>query len=269
MLIFDKVIQCVRFTLNIIGLDIHKKNSLKFLNRKLSESKSFNLELLSLLPSMDSNLLVEYLRTSKSQNGQDLFALLINNFKINGYFIEIGATNGIALSNTYLLENKFNWTGLLVEPAKIWHKDLFVNRKCNISTKCVYDRSGDKVIFNETKIRSFSTIDSFSMSDSWGPSRVSRKKYEVETITLDDLIEQFALPKVIDFLSIDTEGSEFNILSQVNFSKYRFRAITCEHNFTSNREKIYSLLIDNGYKRIYESLSLGDDWYVYDGQTLY
>lgn len=264
----DKAIRCIRFILNLVGLDIHKRDSLNYLNRKLSELKTFNFELLSLLPSMDSNLLIDYMRTSKSQNGQDLFALLINDFKFEGYFIEIGATNGVALSNTYLLENKFNWTGLLVEPAKIWHNDLFVNRKCHISTKCVHDTSGDEVIFNETKKRSLSTIDSYSKNDAWGSSRVSGKKYKVETITLNDLIEQFKLPEVIDFLSIDTEGSELDILSQVNFSRYRFRAITCEHNFTSNRERIYSLLTRNGYERVYEDLSLGDDWYVYNHQIL-
>lgn len=266
MKIRDNTIQMVRILTNIVGIDIHKKDSLKFLIQKLSESKSFNLDLLRLLPRIDSIELVDFLQTSKSQNSQDFFALLVNNFKSNGLFIEIGATNGVAMSNTYLLEKKFNWTGLLVEPAKIWHKDLFTNRNCNISTKCVFDKSGDKVIFNETKKRGFSTIDSFSKSDSWGPSRMPKKKYAVETITLNDLIEQFKLPDVIDFLSIDTEGSELNILSQVDFSKYRFRAITCEHNFGRNRETIYSLLVKNGYKRVHEHLSLSDDWYVYVGQ---
>ena len=266
MKIVDKPIRFIRFLLNLVGLDIHKRNSLNYLNKKLSESKNFNVELLTLLPSMNSKLLITYLSTSKSQNGQDLFALLINEFKYEGCFIEIGATNGVALSNTYLLENEFNWTGLLVEPAKIWHKDLFVNRKCYISTKCVLNTSGDEVIFNETKKRSLSTIDSYSNNDDWSLSRVSGNKYKVETITLNDLITEFKLPEVIDFLSIDTEGSELDILSSVNFSRYRFRAITCEHNFTSNREKIYNLLTSNGYQRVHENLSLGDDWYVYANQ---
>ena len=213
---------------------------------------------------MDSVLLIDYLHTSKSQNGQDLFALLTNEFKHEGCFIEIGATNGVALSNTLLLEKKFNWTGLLVEPAKIWHKELFENRNCFISTKCVFNTSGDEIIFNETKYRSLSTIDSYSNNDGWSKSRADGKKYIVETVTLNELIQEFELPDFIDFLSIDTEGCEIDILTAIDFSRYKFRAITCEHNYTNNREKIYSLLTQNGYRRVLENLSLGDDWYVYD-----
>jgi FkbM family methyltransferase len=263
MKISSKAKSYIRMLINLIGVDIHKKNSVNYLIKRLQDKKDFNFELLTLLPNMDSVLLIDYLRTSKSQNGQDLFALLTNEFKYEGCFIEVGATNGVALSNTFLLEKKFNWTGLVVEPAKIWHKELFENRNCSISTKCVFNTSGAEIIFNETKKRSLSTIDRFSNSDEWSESRVDGKKYSVETITLNDLIQEFKLPDFIDFLSIDTEGSEFDILSAFDFSRYKFRAISCEHNYTNNREKIYSLLIKNGYRRVFENLSLGDDWYVY------
>ena len=263
MKIFRRAIVYIRFLVNLFGIDVHKKNSIKYLIKRLEDKKNFDFELLSLLPNMDSILLIDYLHTSKSQNGQDLFALLTNEFKREGCFIEIGATNGVALSNTLLLERKFNWSGLLVEPAKIWHKELFENRNCLISTKCVFDTSSNEIIFNETKDRSLSTIDSYSNNDSWSKIRAGGKKYIVETVTLNELIQEFKLPDVIDFLSIDTEGSEFEILTAIDFSRYKFRAISCEHNYTNNREKIYSLLTQNGYRRKFENLSLGDDWYVY------
>lgn len=263
MKIFSRAIVYIRFLVNLFGIDFHKKNSIKNLITRLEEKKNFDFELLSLLPNMDSVLLIDYLHTSKSQNGQDLFALLTNEFKREGFFIEIGATNGLALSNTLLLERKFNWSGLLVEPAKIWHKELFENRNCFISTKCVFNTSGNEITFNETKDRSLSTINSYSNNDGWSKSRAAGKKYMVETVTLNELIQEFKLPDVIDFLSIDTEGSEFEILSAIDFSRYKFRAITCEHNYTNNREKIYNLLTQNGYRRKFENLSLGDDWYVY------
>ena len=68
------------------------------------------------------------LQKSKSQLRQDLFVLGVTNFKQNGFFCEFGATNGVDLSNTYLLEKEFNWSGILAEPAKIWHSDLQRNR---------------------------------------------------------------------------------------------------------------------------------------------
>jgi hypothetical protein len=84
----------------------------------------------------------------------------------------------------------------------------------------------------------------------------------VRTISLVDLLDQHHAPQIIDFLSIDCEGSEFAILENFDFAKYRFRVIVCEHNFTPMREKIYQLLVSNGYRRVYEGFSYVDDWYV-------
>ena len=73
----------------------------------------------------------------KSQLNQDLIALIVNNFKQKGYFVEFGATNGFDLSNTYLLEKNFYWNGILAEPMPRWHKDLKKNRNCVIDKRCV------------------------------------------------------------------------------------------------------------------------------------
>ena len=85
----------------------------------------------------------------KSQLGQEIFALIQNDFKRDGYFIEFGATDGLELSNTHLLEKEFGWTGILAEPAKTWHEDLYKNRSCNIETQCVWSRSGETLSFHE------------------------------------------------------------------------------------------------------------------------
>lgn len=61
---------------------------------------------------------IEILEYAKSELGQDILALNLSNFKNNGYFIEIGAGDGKTFSNTYLLEKKLNWKGILVEPNK-------------------------------------------------------------------------------------------------------------------------------------------------------
>ncbi len=78
----------------------------------------------------------------KSQLGQEIFTLCENNFKRDGYFVEFGATNGIELSNTYVLEKEFGWNGILAEPALVWHNQLYENRSCNIDIDCVWTNSG-------------------------------------------------------------------------------------------------------------------------------
>jgi hypothetical protein len=91
--------------------------------------------------------------------------------------------------------------------------------------------------------------------------RQSKKVYSVKTVSLYDLLERNNAPKQIDFLSIDTEGSEFDILNSFNFEKYSFRIITCEHNYSKQRKEIRKLLESNGYRRKFSWISFVDDWY--------
>ena len=205
---------------------------------------------------------IKFRSHSKSQIGQDLFVLLELDFKKDGFFVEFGATNGINLSNTYLLEKEFNWTGILAEPAKVWHEALKNNRSADIETNCVWTESGKKLLFNEVSDPELSTISNFSDSDIHSTSRKENTAYEVTTISLNDLLQKYNAPREIDYLSIDTEGSEFDILNSFDFSNYDIRIISCEHNKTKSREKIYNLLTSKGYKRKFSGLSEFDDWYI-------
>lgn len=205
-------------------------------------------------------------RRSRSQLRQDLFVLFELKRKgrvKGGYFVEFGATDGVNLSNTYLLETEFSWIGIVAEPARIWEKQLRANRpNASIETLCVWKDSNSSLIFNETDLPELSTIDSFSDGDSHRNTRMSGKKYEVRTISLNDLLIKHGAPKYIDYLSIDTEGSEYEILKAFNFNEFSFGIITVEHNYTPQREMIFALLTGYGYERKYEHISAFDDWYV-------
>ena len=201
---------------------------------------------------------------SKAQLKQDIFVLLKTNFKRNGFFVEFGATNGVDLSNTYLLEKSFNWKGILAEPAKIWHESLSQNRNVKIEHSCVWSESDKQLEFNMVDEPEFSTVSSFSNCDGHSEKRKHGSVYNVTTISLNDLLEKHEAPAEIDYLSVDTEGSEFEILSNFDFSKYNISIISCEHNYTDNRQKIYSLLTQYKYRRMFEGISKWDDWYVKD-----
>ena len=220
------------------------------------------LTLLEHLPAGQLDRLVEYSKESKAQLGQDLFALSETDLKSNGFFVEFGATNGFELSNTYMLEKRFGWSGILAEPAKVWHTDIQNNRTAYIETNCVWTESNLKLEFNETRYPEVSTIDTFTKSDSHLNSRRNGKKYQVTTISLNDLLAKYNAPYSIDYLSIDTEGSELEILQAFDFSKHQISVITVEHNFTQQREQIYQLLTSKGYTRKLEHISQFDDWYV-------
>lgn len=197
----------------------------------------------------------------KSELLQDVYALYKSKFKNQGVFIEMGACDGVLSSNTYLLEKLFKWKGILVEPATYWHKQLKLNRNCSIETSCVYSESNKEINFRETCSKSLSSIEKFCFFDQ---HKIQRKEcaniYKVKTISLNDLFDKYHLKK-IDFLSIDTEGSEYEILKKFNFHKYQINIICCEHNYSANRNKIFKLLNSKGYKREFENLSQYDDWY--------
>jgi len=77
-----------------------------------------------------------------------------------------------------------------------------------------------------------------------------------------DLLIRHNAPKHVDFLSVDTEGSEFEILNAFDFSKYSFGAICVEHNYLENRPKVQQILVANGYRQVYPELSDFDDWFI-------
>jgi len=248
---------------SFFGFGITSKSNLeKLIDLEKSRSDAI-LKLLLRLPVETSKKLLEVVGDSKSQLQQDLFVLGILGCKRGGFYVEFGATDGISLSNTYLLETKFGWNGILAEPALEWKNDLIINRpNSHITNECVWKSSGEKIAFLQTKEKEFSTIAKFSKHDVHESVRQFGSKYDVDTISLEDLLRKFGAPKIIDFLSIDTEGSEFAILESFDFDSFQFSVIVCEHNFTVNREKIYNLLISKGYSRVMENLSLFDDWYV-------
>jgi FkbM family methyltransferase len=197
----------------------------------------------------------------RSQFGQDAFVLARLLFKKGGYFVDFGATDGVTGNNSYILEKRYGWKGILAEPARCWHEALQRNRQANVELSCVAATSGQTIPFHEKGV--FSSMRSqLSLGRRLKQLTKPRRFYDVPTISLLDLLKKHRAPRVIDYLSMDTEGSELEILSAFDFSAYRFRVITCEHNYKPNREKIFALLSSHGYDRVFQSISEADDWYV-------
>jgi len=255
-----RVKSAMKWVLKQFNIGALQYDRLQKLERGSRAGEDFDL-LVELQPRHAHDLML-LLHDSSSEFRQDLFVLSELNFKRGGYFVEFGATNGITASNTYLLNRQFGWRGILAEPARRWHKDLARNRSCDIETSCVWKASNQILQFKEHEIGECSSIAEFSSTESSKQRHHGQCIYDVQTISLVDLLAKYNAPAVIDYLSIDTEGSEYEILSSFDFFKYKFRIITCEHNYTSSREKVYNLLTRNGYERKLEKFSKVDDWYV-------
>jgi len=201
-------------------------------------------------------------KMKKSQLGQDIVALTINKFKRKGFFVEFGATNGFDLSNTYFLEKKFDWVGIVAEPLPVWHSDLHKNRNCIIDDRCLWVSSGQILDFLNVEEAEFSTVKTYENSDEHSDIRKKSNIIKVKTISLLDLLMFHNAPKIIDYMSVDTEGSELDILFDFPFDVYKFNFISIEHNYGPNRQKLRNLLRKNGYKIFLDNLSKWDDWFV-------
>lgn len=190
--------------------------------------------------------------SSKSQIFQDLFAYFFSGCKKKGTFIEIGGGNGVGLSNTYVLEKKFKWKGVICEPDSRLHANILTKRKCFLETKPVSNSLNKNIYFYFKGL-----YDSYS-SLSYNPAAKKLK-----SISLNSLIKKYQLGKNIDYISIDTEGNELDIIKNFNFNKYNVKIFTIEHNFKKkNRKNIYKILKKNNYQRVFKYISYMDDWYI-------
>lgn len=194
---------------------------------------------------------------------QDLWVLWETGSKRDGFFVEFGVANGVWLSNTYLLEKELGWRGVIAEPNPVFFESIRQNRSCYISEKCVFSRSGESIRFLPAKEGEKSRIASIVPDDAHERlgARIATE-ISVETVSLSDLLIEAKAPSDIDYLSVDTEGSEYEILSAFDFNRWNVRLISAEHNRTSSRERVHHLLASNGYIRKWSELSAFDDWYV-------
>ena len=220
------------------------------------------------------NRFIEFLKNKRndqitSQLYQDMFAEFIVGNSFEKTFLEFGATDGLNLSNTYSLEKFSNWSGVLAEPDTQWHNNLKLNRpNTKIIHDCVWKKSNETLDFISSAQGELSTIESFKYSDqdSMPANTKNRnqiaKKIQVKTISLNDLINIEFNSSSPSYISIDTEGSEYEILKSFDFDNFKPKVFTIEHNHSNLEKQIDELLEKNNFERIFRKLTAFDAWYV-------
>lgn len=200
-----------------------------------------------------------------SQYGQDCIALYYSKQKKKGFFVDIGANDGICISNSKVFE-ELGWEGICVEPDPDVFARLSQNRvKSDNYQLGISDKSG---YFNFTKISGKVQLLS-GLSDEFEDAhkeRIAREAKEhcckIETITIqtkrfEELMSGYPNIKVIDYLSIDTEGNESKILRDIDFKKYDIKILSVENNYEDNG------IVEYMAKKGYKSFKCGcDDIYV-------
>ena len=161
-----------------------------------------------------------------SQFGQDKFVneTFFKNKK-GGVFIDIGAYDGVKFSNTYFFEKYLDWQGICIEPIPSIFAELEKNRNCICINCAVSNIEGisDFVIFEDFQMISGLTdkFDSYHL-ETFKDFHENRKKnfIKVNCYLLNDFLDKYGIQK-IDYLSIDTEGCELEILRSIDFRNYK------------------------------------------------
>jgi FkbM family methyltransferase len=197
-----------------------------------------------------------------SQLGQDKFIDEYLNEKQNGFYIEIGAHDGVSCSNTLFFEEFRNWKGICIEPGTEEFEKLSKNRKSINIKACISDYDGES---EYTYIEGYSMMLS-GLSESYNFSHKNRISNEVNhhggkinqikmpVYRLQSILDEHNIIDV-DYCSIDTEGSEFNIVKSIDFEKTNIKIFSIENNYGDT--EIKDFLESKGYT-LYKKIQWDD-----------
>lgn len=171
-----------------------------------------------------------------------------------GFFVDVGAFDGVHLSNSYSFELQ-GWSGICVEAHPEYFSVLQKNRprSHNIHAACIGDSTLREVEFLSEPLGLLSGIEAHKTKnmerryEARGMRFPGWQKISVPAITLTEVLERAAAPKEISFLSVDVEGTEYDVLKGLDFSRFTFRLIITESNSAADGNLITDFLSGLGY----------------------
>lgn len=192
-------------------------------------------------------------KPSYSQSSkQDTMVKSLFDGKKNGYFIDLAANDAVDMSNTFVLERDLGWDGLCIEAN---HRYLWrlAARKCQVIAAVVSAKDNKLVDF------------SFRGADS---GIVGTRSVDSETrssVTLERILDEFGAPAKIDYLSLDVEGAEEEIMRSFPFGRYIFSMITVERPSRALQE----ILRHNNYSFLHTKGGFGDLCFIHQSMPNY
>jgi len=198
-----------------------------------------------------------------SEDNQDFFVLDLLNYKKNGFFVDLGASDGVTASNTFLLEKFYKWEGICVDPNPQTIKSLVGARDSHICDLAVWETSGEvkpfKFLNDQTEFYGWNLRSGLSETVVGLDSRYS--EFNVFTITLNDLLELYNAPYDIDYVSMDLEGSEINVLRSFDFTENFVKIWTIEHSNDAQESEIFNIMTSHNY--VLKNKLGHENWYVH------
>jgi FkbM family methyltransferase len=176
-----------------------------------------------------------------------------------GYFIELGANDGVTQSNTKYFELFKGWHGVLIEPSPIQFKKLkkFRSKRNHFyNAACVaFDFPKDKIELIYSNLMSVALEGRNDISDPLGHAKSGEKysdreqsfRFQAQARTLQSILDESSSPALVDLLSLDVEGGELEVLAGVDFQRTNFKYIVIE---TRSIDVVRKFLQGHGYKEL-------------------
>ena len=178
-----------------------------------------------------------------SQALQDYFLdSFIFSKKEGGFFLDIGGNDPVNINNTYFFEKSRGWKGLAFEPMTAQREKWKTSR----NTECLPYALGR--ITGEAEFCEYDNHYMSGFSDEVEYSGSIKSRYKVPVRRLTDILDERGV-RHVDFVSLDVEGAEINVLQGIDFSRVEIDCFTIENNKGRSREKrLRKFMVDAGYK---------------------
>jgi len=197
--------------------------------------------------------------TFRGQKRQDIWVTQILGEKTNGYFVDLAAADGITHSNTHFLEKEYLWDGICIEPNPVFFDSLKAERNCICENLAISNRN-EVVDFriDNGQCGGIVADDTDNNIKTRSGQLKTAEIIQVQANTLEYVLDKHQAPSIIDYLSLDIEGSEERVIENFNFDKYRFNCITIERP----TKLVNDTLFRNGY--VFVKNYQYDSFYVHE-----
>ncbi|OGE45028.1 hypothetical protein A3B39_05500 [Candidatus Daviesbacteria bacterium RIFCSPLOWO2_01_FULL_37_10] len=183
---------------------------------------------------------------SYSQWGEDIIIDKLLGMKNKGFYIDIGAYDPIRFSNTQRFYNK-GWKGINIEPDPIRINKFYKLRPRDINLNVGVANKNGLLDFFKFSPQTLSTFSKTALEDYQKQGHINTKVLKIKVSKLGQILEKEHKNKLVDFFSIDTEGSDLEVLKSNNWKKFRPKVICIEGQGSSPKKFLEKL----GYKKVY------------------
>ncbi|MCF1481640.1 MULTISPECIES: FkbM family methyltransferase [Rhizobium/Agrobacterium group] len=194
-----------------------------------------------------------------SHIGQDRWVAEVFKGKKNGYFLDFGALDGVLTSNTYYLEKELGWSGIVVEANPTSYPAVCRNRSAITINAALWGKSRELIEMVDAHGLTSAVIHKDLDGSKDTRAEITTRIFSVDTITPTELLRRHSTPRLIDYMSLDVEGAEIDVLNAFDFHQFNPALLTVEHSELPDRQQaIRDIILPYGYKVV---KCRYDDWF--------